>query len=70
MKNSLSKAQLLFQSSCRIKILYQISEKAVDKCEDLAKYICVKNSVRNLRFLTFFLPSLQFFFAHSDLSGL
>lgn len=61
---------VLFQSSRRIKILYQIAQKAADKCEDLAKYIYIKNSMRNLGVLTFFFFSQQHSLPHSDLSAL
>lgn len=50
---------VLFRSSCRIKILYQIAQKAADKHEDLAKYIYIKNAVRNPGFLTFLSFSRQ-----------
>lgn len=66
---------VLFQSSCRIKILYQIAEKAADKCEDFAKYIYIKNSTRKLRFLTFFpllgnIPSCILTHQHIENEGL
>lgn len=51
---------VLFRSSCRIKILYQIAQKAADKRQDLAKYIYIKNSVRNPGFLTFLFFSFLF----------
>lgn len=58
---------VLFQAPCRIKILYQIALKATDKCEDLAKYIYINNSMRNLGFLTFFFFSRQHSSLCSDL---